>query len=276
MAYAGNSGGRGAGTMMLDGSAFDGLSGWTIALLALIYFMAFFIRGIIGFGSGMPAVLGSAWILPPHDAVMIALLAGVFAQIQLLPQGFRDTHWKVTRPMIAGMLMSVVIGIGIFASLRAEWLTVVMGACLSVAVLADITRLADRVAPHLRLDRFSVAFSLAALSGLMAGVAGAGANYFLSFYIRHVAPKPAVFRATNIVVSGAMSLWRAAVTAAAGLFTVKLFIAAVLVLPAVYAGGWAGRRLSGRLSARRYFRLFQVLLFLASTGLIAKGLIALS
>lgn len=261
--------------MMLDGSSFDGLSGGTIAVLALIYFAAFSIRGIIGFGSGMPAVLGSAWILPPHDAVMIALLASVFAQIQLLPQGFRETNWTVTRPMIAGMLLSVAIGIGIFASLRAEWLTVVMGICLSVAVLADMARLADRVAPHLRLDRFSVAFLLAALAGLMAGVAGAGANYFLSFYIRFVAPTPAAFRATNIVVSGAMSLWRAIVTALAGLFTVKLLIAALLVLPAVYAGGWAGRRLTGRLSARRYFRLFQILLFLASAGLIAKGLIAL-
>lgn len=261
--------------MMLDGSSFGGLSGWTIAVLASIYFMAFFIRSIIGFGSGMPAVLGSAWILPPHDAVMIALLAGVFAQIQLLPQGFRDTNWKVTWPMIAGMLVSVVFGIGIFASLRADWLTVVMGGCLSLAVLADMTRVAERVALHLRLDRFSVAFALAALAGLMAGVAGAGANYFLSFYMRHVAPSPAAFRATNIVVSGAMSLWRATVTAAAGLFTVKLLIAAILVLPAVYTGGWAGRRLAGRLSARRYFRLFQVLLFLAAIGLIAKGLIAL-
>ncbi len=261
--------------MMLDGSSFDDLSGWTIAVLAFIYFMAFFIRGMIGFGSGMPAVLGSAWILPPHDAVMIALLAGVFSQIQLLPQGFRDTNWKVTWPMIAGMMLSVVIGIGIFASLRAEWLTVVMGGCLSLAVLADMARLAERAAPHLRLDRFSVAFSLAALAGLMAGVAGAGANYFLSFYIRFVAPTPTAFRATNIVVSGAMSLWRAIATGFAGLFTIKLFIAAVLVLPAVYAGGWGGRRLAGRLSAQRYFRLFQMLLLLAAIGLIAKGVIAL-
>ena len=54
-------------------SLFEGLSAQAIAAVALIYFVAFSIRGVIGFGSGMPAVLFSSWILDPHHAVLLAL-----------------------------------------------------------------------------------------------------------------------------------------------------------------------------------------------------------
>ena len=251
---------------------FHDVSPFAVAGLVLVYFLSFLIRGLIGFGSAMPAVLGSAWILPPHDAVLIALLTSVFAQAQLLPQGFRDTDWKITKPLLLGMVVSVVLGVLIFARLPAGPLTVVLGGCLAVAVLADMARLIDRLAGRLPLDHFSVAFTLAALAGLIAGLAGAGANYLLSFYVRWAAPRPLVFRATNIVVSGVMSLWRAVVTLSVGLITVKLVLEAALVMPAAYAGGWAGRRLMGRLGDRRYFLSFQVLLLLAALGLIWKGL----
>lgn len=262
--------------MGLGVSPFDGVSAWAVAGLASIYFLAFFIRGIIGFGSSMPAVLASAWLLPPHDAVLIALLASGFAQIQLLPQGFRDADWKIGRPMIAGMILSVAVGVAIFAALRAEWLTVVMGACLFVAVLADMARVMDRLAGRVARDGFALAFSLSAVAGLLAGVAGAGGNYFLSFYLRWVAPSPPVFRATNIVLSGTMTLWRVAVTAVAGLITLTLVVEAALVMPAVYAGGWAGRRFAGRLSAARYFHFLRIVLLLAAAGLIGKGVTALT
>jgi len=253
---------------------FHDVSPLAIAGLLLVYFLSFLIRGLIGFGSAMPAVLGSAWILPPHDAVLIALLTSVFAQIQLLPQGFRDTDWKITRPLLAGTIISVVLGVWIFARLGAGSLTIALGGCLAFAVLADMARLTERFAGRLPFDHFSVAFTLGALAGLIAGVAGAGSNYFLAFYIRWAAPKPLVFRATNIIVSGFMGLWRAAVTLAIGLITVKLTLEAALIMPAAYAGGWAGRRMMGRLSDRRYFLTFQVLLLLASLGLIWKGLAA--
>ena len=261
--------------MIFDFIPFAEIDGVAVAALVAIYFLAFFIRGIIGFGSAMPAVLGSAWILPPHDAVLIALLTSVFAQVQLLPQGFRDANWKITKPLVAGTILSVAVGVWIFASLKAAWLTVALGLILSAAVLIDIARLTQHMSTVLRLDRFLVAFSLASVAGLMAGIAGAGSNYFLSVYIRWAAPEPRVFRATNIVVSGAMTLWRCCVTLIAGLLTIKLAVESLLVMPAVYAGAWAGRVMGERLSAERYFGLFRWLLLAAAMALIWKGVAAL-
>lgn len=254
---------------------FQDMPGLAVAALVLVYFLSFFIRGTIGFGSAMPAVLGSAWVLPPHDAILIALLTSVFAQVQLLPQGFQDANWRITKPMIAGIVLSTIVGVWIFASLDSAWLTIVLGAVLCLAVLTDMAKLAERAAGRFRLDGVPVAFSIASVAGLVAGIAGAGANYMISFYVRWAAPTPRAFRATNIVLSGVMGLWRAAVTLAAGLITLKLVIESALIMPAVFAGGWAGRKLAGRLSAERYFRLFRLLLLLAAAALIWKGIAAL-
>ncbi len=255
---------------------FGDLSGYAIAGIFVVYFFAYFIRGTLGFGSAMPAVLGGVWVLPPHDAVLIALLTSVFAQVQLLPQGIKEANWRITKPMIAGTVVSVAVGVWIFASLKAAWLTIVLGICLSVAVLIDIAGLADRAARHMRLDRISVAFGLATVAGLVAGIAGAGSNYFLSFYLRWASPQPRTFRATNIVLSGFTVLWRAIVTLFTGLITLKLVICSALVMPAVYAGGWAGRHASMRMSTQRYFGFFRILLLVASVALIWKGLAGLN
>jgi uncharacterized membrane protein YfcA len=241
---------------------FSDLSGYAVAGIFAVYFLSFFIRGTLGFGSGMPAILGSVWVMPPHDAVLIALLTSVFAQVQLLPQGMKEANWRITKPMMAGTIISVVVGVWIFAILKAAWLTIVLGACLSVAVLIDVAGLADRAALHMRLDRASIAFGLATIAGL-------------SFYLRWATPQPRTFRATNIVLSGFMVLWRAIVTLFAGLITLKLVIESALVMPAVYAGGWAGRRFAMKLSAKRYFGAFRILLLVASVALIWKGIAAL-
>jgi uncharacterized membrane protein YfcA len=248
---------------------------YSIVAIVVIYFLSFFIRGTLGFGSAMPAVLGGVWFLPPHDAVLIALLTSVFAQVQLLPQGFREANWRIAKPMIAGMLVSVAVGVWIFASLKAAWLTIVLGVCMSIAVLIDIGGLTERASRHVRLDRMSIAFGLAAVAGLIAGVAGAGSNYFMSFYLRWASPKPSMFRATNIILSGVMVIWRCIVTLFAGLITIKLVVESALVMPAVFAGNWAGRQVAMRLSTRRYFGFFRLLLLAASVALIWKGIVAL-
>jgi hypothetical protein len=261
---------------MTDGLVpFSDVSSYAVAGIVIVYFLSYFIRGTLGFGSAMPAVLGGAWVLPPHDAVLLALMTALFAQIQLLPQGFREANWKIARPMLAGMILSVVAGVWIFANLKAAWLTIVLGACLSFAVLIDIAGLADRAARHMKLDSGIVAFSLSAAAGLIAAVAGAGSNYFLSFYLRWASPHPFVFRATNIILSGFMVLWRSVVTLALGLITLKLVIESALLMPAVYAGGWAGRHFAMRVPTKRFFGFFRVLLLTASAALIWKGVAAL-
>src|SRR3546814_14120696 len=92
----------------------------SIAGLFLIYFLSFFIRGMVGFGSVTLAVLFSAWILPPHYAVVLAMAASVYAQVQLLPQGLAKGDWRIAWPVIAGGVVAIAVGVWIFAHLQAD------------------------------------------------------------------------------------------------------------------------------------------------------------
>ncbi len=255
---------------------FAEMSAADITALAAIYFLAFFVRGMLGFGSAMPAVLFGAWLLPPHDAILLALVTSVYAQVQFLPQGFRDGDLRIVRPLIAGSAVSIVIGVWIFATLKAAWLTIVLGVLLGVSVAGEMAGVADRLTSRLDLRRFSVPFALASFSGLIGAIAGAGGIYVLSIYLRWAAPRPAVFRATNILLSAFTNLWRAAVALAGGLISSPLAIEAALLMPVILLGGWSGGKLSARLTAKRYFRVYRMLLLIAAASLIWKGLNALS
>ena len=58
---------------------FQSLSLPAIALVHVAYLAGFAIRGSFGFGSNLPAVLVTAWVLGPHHAVLLAALVAMVA-----------------------------------------------------------------------------------------------------------------------------------------------------------------------------------------------------
>ena len=74
---------------LLGIEAFPGLSPLLVSALILIYFGSALIRGLLGFGSGAPTLLFSAFILPPHEAVILSVFISTFAMLTLMPAGLR-------------------------------------------------------------------------------------------------------------------------------------------------------------------------------------------
>ena len=171
-----------------DISLFERLSAQAIAAVALVHFVAFSIRGVIGFGSGMPAVLTSSWILDPHHAVLSALTTGAAAQVQLMPTGIRHGDWQVARPLMIAVALAIVFGIWIFGALPGAWLILVL--VMSVIVLTDLGRLLSRFAEPIDVRAPGVAAGLAGASGLIAAVTGSGGMYSLAVYLKLACPTP--------------------------------------------------------------------------------------
>ncbi|MBI4185129.1 MAG: sulfite exporter TauE/SafE family protein [Proteobacteria bacterium] len=257
---------------MVDLNPFADVSPLALVALVAIYFVSFLIRGLVGFGSNTPAVIFSAFILPPHDAVIVSLVAATLSQAQLLPQGLKAGDWRIARPLIAGSFLSILVGVWIFARLEAAWLMLVMGVLLAAAIAADMAHATERLGRWFDPRVPTFAFALAAFAGLFATIAGAGAMYFLSVYTRWACPGPWSFRGTNILVAALFNFWRAGAVALAGLFTPKLLVGGALMLPVALLGGWLGGYLTERIPARRFYRILQVLLLLAAASLAWKGL----
>ncbi len=250
---------------------FEDISLWAAVALAAIYFVAFALRGLIGFGSSTPAIIGGAWLLPPHDAVLFAVLASLYAQAQLLPKGFKTCDRVIIKPMIAGVILSLALGIWLFAILKAEWLTLVIGGTLVLAVLAEKLKIAEKILADVDLHSFRVPFTVTAISGVFAGLAGVGASFLVAIYVRWATPDPATFRGTQFVFAGFMGIWRAIVVIVGGLISIQLFVDSLFLIPMVLLGGWAGLKLGDVIDGKRYGTIIQTVLVLAAISLIWKG-----
>jgi uncharacterized membrane protein YfcA len=253
-------------------TAFPDIGPLAIAILALIYFGAAFLRGLLGFGSGAPSVLFGAFILPPHEAVILSVVVAMFAQLLLLPDGFRHGNFKIALPIMAGFFLASIFGVWVFATMRAEWLTLVLGLLLTLATLGDLTDAITRFAKKLDLTRRGVPFGLGAFTGFLGSIGGAGIGYFLSVYVRWASETPAIFRGTNILTSALTSLWRLGMFAIFGLMAWHYLIELAVLAPTVLLGNWLGARASGTLSADRYFRIFQLVLLMGALILTFKGI----
>ena len=262
--------------MIFGITPFETISVSAIVALVLLYFFSYLLRGVIGFGSATPTILGGIWIVPPHDAVILATLTSLAAQAVLLPRGIHTCDRKILPPMLLGATLSIMFGIWIFAKLNAQWLTLAIGAILVFAVLAEQLKLTERVIEGHDLRGFKIPFCLTSFTGILSGISGVGANLLLSVYVRWAAPDPATFRGTNMAYSGLAIFWRVTVLALSALLSLKLIIESVLLVPTVLLGAFLGLKLGDRINGARYFQIIQIVLLLAAISLFWRGFGALS
>jgi uncharacterized membrane protein YfcA len=250
---------------------FGGIPVWEIAVVFASYFLGFFIRGAFGFGSNMPIVLLTTWVLGPHHAILLVLLAVFVAQVHLLPQGLRTADWRVTRPLIAGLMIGAAIGTWLFTETSATGLTLILGLLVGAIVLTDSFHLLERLAKVVDMRAPWVTSGLAFVSGGVGALGGGGAIYFLVIYLKLACATPAALRGTNVVLGAALMAGRMAFVAVAGLISLRLAIETALLLPAVFLGTWTGTRYFRAASPARFYAALQALLLCAAVALVVKA-----
>jgi uncharacterized membrane protein YfcA len=255
------------------GQPFAGVSWPVIGGIVVIYFLAFAARGAIGFGAIAPAIVLTSWLIPPHHALLLAMIAATVPQLHLLPEGLRDGDWKVCRPVFLALALSIAAGVWLFAELSSDSLSLALGAIMTMIILLDMGQWLNRFAQKVDLRSYPVAFSLATLIGLITGVAGAGGMMMLSVYLKHACRDHISLRATAILLGTMLTLWRVLATAVIGLIDWQLIVESVLLMPVVYAGIWIGTRWFRGMTPKAFYRVFQFVLLLSAAGLMLDGLV---
>ena len=257
--------------MFFEFSPFVGIPIWAIICVFLAHFLGFFIRGAFGFGSNMPIVLLTAWLLEPHHAILLVVFTAATAQIHLFPQGFGTADWKVTKPLIIGMFLGTALGTWLFTILAAEWLLLLMGILITLVVAMDRFRLLGWMTQFVDLRARIITSSLALFSGTVGTVSGGGGLYFLVVYLKLACRTAESLRGTNLILSGFFILSRVLLLLPTGLITLQLLVEAALLLPAVFLGTWAGTRMFHKMQPRSFFDALQLLLLLAAIALMVRG-----
>ncbi|MDA1325912.1 MAG: TSUP family transporter [Proteobacteria bacterium] len=255
-----------------DVAPFAGISWWAIAGVFAAHAFGCFIRGAFGFGSNMPIVIITTFLLGPHHAILLALLTTIVAQSNLLPSGLKEADWQVTRPLIAGLFIGTAFGTWLFTILSPEWLLLVLGVLLCAIVLMDSFKVLQRLTALVDLRSRRLAWGFAFTGGALGGLGGAGAFYFLVVYLKHACATAAALRGTNVVLSALTMATRVAVVLLAGRLTLSLLAEGLLLTPLVFGATWYGAHIFKTSTPARFFAALQILLLAGAVALIVKGI----
>ena len=252
-------------------SPFENLTVGAILLVALAHCGGCFIRGAFGFGSNMPIIVATTFIIGPHHAILLALMTTIIAQAHLLPSGFRTADWKITKSLILGMIVGTLFGTWIFTRLSGMALEIILGTLIVFIILMDTFKLVEKLIVNLDLRSRNITTGFSFVGGTMGGLSGAGAFYFLVVYLKHACRSPEALRGTNVMLSSITMFMRASALATAGLITPTLITEGLFLGLPILLSTWLGAHAFKLTSNQRFFFFLQLLLLAGAAALVLKG-----
>lgn len=232
------------------------------AYMALVLFVAAFVRGYSGFGFSALVVAGAALATDPLHFVPVVLIVDIFLTLAQARGIWRHIDWRRVGLLFAGASVGVPIGLVVLTALGAD----LTRAAISLFILTMCAilwvgwQMQSRVGP--------VGHVLTGVGSGFANAAAVGGLPVAVFFAAQSVP-PVIFRATLIAYFTVMDLWTVPLMANAGMISSDTLWASVLGMPVLLLGLWLGGR--HFLSANpQEFRRFAILLLaaLAMLGLV--------
>lgn len=243
---------------------FETLTSFQLVASAAILAIAYFIRGIAGFGSALIAVPLLAFVLPFSLVVPLMILLDYLAS---LSQGMRnrsEVRWKEILPLIPFSMVGVVIAMQFLT--QADALVLIKALGVFVILYGLYTLSGFRPKTGAARD-WGV---LAGLSGGMIGTLfGTGGPFYVSYFDARGLGK-AAFRATLATMFLLDGAWLLTAYAVAGRFTPNFLTLAVLALPILAFFMYLGGHVHTKLTEVQFQRGIGVLLIVSGVALLVK------
>lgn len=217
----------------------------TIFVIFAVFFSAF-LRGMAGFGFALAAVPIVALMLPPLEAVTLAVLLQVVVGFRDAFTLHRDAHWPSLTRLCIGSVVGTPIGVYALAVLSPDAARIM----IALAILAGLALLLRKKTtpsqPHANLALVAGVAS-GACSGLAAIPGPPAVAYYLGAGTNSVQTRASLllffFFATLIATPGLVI---------AGGAPSSLLMLTVISIPAMAAGTWLGTEAFKRLDNAQY------------------------
>jgi len=228
-----------------------------------VLFLAYVVRGIAGFGSGLIAVPLLTLVSP---VPLVVPLVVSLDYIGSASQGIRHrAHiaWKEQLLLVPFMLIGIGFGLFLLRALPPAALSKALGGFVMLYGLYQLLSL-----PPLRASRF-FATVCGMLGGLMGTLFGTGGPFY-AIYLNLRSPDKSGFRATfaaNFLIDGGIRLIAYAVV---GLLNRQVLLYLFAALPVMGVGLYLGGRLHARFSQLAFLRFINLLLLVSGLMLLLK------
>lgn len=241
------------------------------ALLAIpaIVLFAYTLFGLTGFGSTVVAAPLLAQFFPLRFVVPLQLLLDFSASVALGSRVRARINRREILWMLPFMLAGIALGATLLVNLPGRMLSLLLGGFVT---LYGVLGLAGR-APRRPLAQWWVV-PVSTIGGIASALFGTGGPIYVAYLAKRIGD-PAELRATIAAVILISAITRLAFFGVAGLLGQDGLIAlAVLLLPLLGAGIWAGMRLHHRLHPQGVRQAVYGLLILSGGALALRALSA--
>ena len=238
-----------------------------LAYAAVVVLLAAVVRGYSGFGFALLTVPSLTVMLAPARIIPVLFLLELAAGINLIPQIWRQIHWRSIAWIFPGAVVATPIGVHLLATVPAAPMTLGIAAVVLVTVALLWHGFALKTVPGP-----APSFATGMASGFLNGTAGIGGPPVILFYFSSPAAA-AVGRASLILYFFAIDLLALLLNAEAGLVNSETIVLSLALLPPLVLGIWLGNRRF--LNADPVVFRKMVLLLLVVLALVSGGKAAL-
>lgn len=236
----------------------------TIIYAALIFFTAYLVRGVAGFGSGLIAVPLLALSFPLTSVVPLVVLLDYIGSASQGIKNRAEISWKDQLPLIPFILIGVGAGLFLLHAISTPVLRKTLGAFVIAYAVYRCLPL-----PTLRGSRlFVIPFGL--LGSFVGTLFGTGGPFYAIYLTLRNLEKNA-FRATfatNFLIDGAIRL---AAYASVGFFSRGVLVSLLAALPIAGAGLYVGGRIHTGFTQQAFVRFISALLLASGIALLLKN-----
>jgi uncharacterized membrane protein YfcA len=240
------------------------VSPFVLGYSALVLFLAYFVRGVAGFGSGLIAIPLLSLVWPVSMVVPLVVALDYVGSASQGVSNVRRIAWRDQLALVPFMIAGVALGLYVLRSVPTATLGRALGAFVIAYAVYQVLPL-----PPLRASRLAAVPS-GLFGGLVGTVFGTGGPFYV-VYLNLRGLDKVVFRATfaiNFLIDGGVRLLA---FLAMGLFGRSTLLAALGAMPIVVAGLYLGGRVHTGLSQRAFAALISALLVGTGVALLLKS-----
>ncbi len=219
----------------------------TTLWLALAGFVSWTLSTLGGGGGALLLAPAVAYLVGSRAVSPVVTLTSLVAEPGRVYLFWRHIDWRVVRWYLPGAVPGAVLGAWVFATLKAEWLQVLLAVFLLSTVVQFRFGERGRAFPMPAWGFLPLGFGVSFFSGLV----GATGPVLNPFYLSYGAEKERMI-ATKGVNSLVMHLTKIGTFASLGALPGEYLAYGVAAGLAALAANWVGKRWLERLSGRRF------------------------
>ena len=204
------------------------------APLAAIMAAGGFMRGFAGFGSTMLTVPLLSLLMPPSDAVLIALSTDVLVMVLIFPKAAKEAEWKPVIPIVMGAFIATPLGAWILVIASPEKMRIM----IAFLVIGSACLLLSRWKYQGRQSSLA-SFLIGIFSGITNTAAAIGGPPIAVYFIAR-GMSPIILRASLNVVSFIMESVSAVAIYVSGNYGANNLVTIAALFPLIVVFVWLG------------------------------------